>query len=112
MSHSRKSSKHEKSLNILNGFRVSTSNRYDPLSNLQESATPTYSSDNQETTPVKKTMKTNSSTLNKHKVVIIVDSHIKECSDNLAHRLSNTYDVTGFSKSKSDLEAVTSTLST
>jgi hypothetical protein len=67
MGHSRKSSKPEKSSNIYNGFLVSTSNRYDPLSNLQELATPTYSSDNQETTSVKKTMKTTkSSALNKH----------------------------------------------
>jgi hypothetical protein len=103
MSHSRKSYKPEKSSNILNDFLVSTSNRYDPLSNLQESATPTYSSDNQERTSVKKTMKTKSSTLNKHKFVIIVDSHIKGCSDKLAYRLSNTYDVTGFSKPNADL---------
>jgi len=104
--------KPEKSSNILNGFLVSTSNRYDPLPKLQESAAPTYSSENQETTSVKKSMKTKSSTLNKHKTVFLVDSHTKECSDKLAHRLSNTYDVTGFSKHNADLEAVTSTFNT
>jgi hypothetical protein len=53
-----------------------------------------------------------SSTFNKHKFVIIVDSHIRGCSDKLAYRLSNTYDVTDFSKPNTDLEAVTSTLTT
>jgi hypothetical protein len=110
MSHSRKSSIAENSSNILNGFLVSTSNRYDLLSHLQESATPTYSSDNQETTFAKKTMETKTSTLNKYKIVIIVDSQMKGCSDKLAHRL--TYDVTGFCKPNADSEAVTSMLNT
>jgi hypothetical protein len=52
------------------------------------------------------------STLNKHKIVVIGDSHIKGCSEILSDHLENTYNVTDFSKSNTDFEAIIPTINT
>jgi hypothetical protein len=96
----RKSSKPEHSTNVPNGSLLNASKSFGPLSNLQESVTPTYTLDNQKTTPVKKTEK-----------ITLDDSHMKGCSDKLAHHLDNTCSVTVFPRHNAILAEITSTLS-
>ena len=52
------------------------------------------------------------STVNKHRIVVIGDTHIKGCSEILSDRLDNTYNVTGFSKYNTDFKAIIPTIST
>jgi len=52
------------------------------------------------------------STMNKHRIVVIGDSHLKGCSEILSDHLDNTYNVTGFVKSNTDFEAVVPTINT
>jgi len=50
--------------------------------------------------------------VNKHRIVVIGDTHIKGCSEILSDRLDNTYNVTGFSKYNTDFKAIIPTIST
>jgi hypothetical protein len=52
------------------------------------------------------------STMNKHMIVVIGDSHIKECSEILSDHLDNNYNVTGFCKSNTDFKAVMPSINT
>jgi hypothetical protein len=52
------------------------------------------------------------STINKHRIVVIGDSHVKGCSEILSDHLDNSYNVIGFSKSNTDFEAVIPTINT
>jgi hypothetical protein len=107
----RKSSKPEHSTNVPNGSLLKPSKSFGPLSNLQESVTPTYTRDNQKTTPVKKTEKIKASSLNTHDIITLGDSHMKGRSDKLAHHLDNTCSVTGSPRHNAILAEITSTLS-
>ena len=50
--------------------------------------------------------------MNKHMIVVIGDSHIKECSEILSDHLDNNYNVTGFCKSNTDFKAVMPSINT
>jgi len=46
----------------------------------------------------------------KHGVVLIGDSHIKRCSENISNLLDDSHNVTGITKPKANLEAITSSI--
>jgi hypothetical protein len=50
--------------------------------------------------------------MNKHRIVVTGDSHVKGCSEILSDHLDNTYNVICFSKSNTDFEAIIPTINT
>lgn len=46
----------------------------------------------------------------KHKIILIGDSHVRNCSEKLANLLGNSYNVVGIFKPNADLKAVTFTI--
>jgi hypothetical protein len=46
----------------------------------------------------------------KHRVVLIGDSHIKGCAENITNLLDKSYSVLGISKPNANLEAITSSI--
>lgn len=50
------------------------------------------------------------STTNKQTVVLIGDSHIKDCSEKIYNFLNDTFSINGFTKPNATVEAITSPL--
>jgi hypothetical protein len=81
-------------------------NRFVPLSSLQEKMhQPTHI---QHKSPPAQLSKANGK--NQCKVILLVDSHIRGCSDKLADLLGNLYSVTGIKKPNANVKAVTESI--
>jgi hypothetical protein len=55
-----------------------------------------------------KNLKSAVAKVKKHRVVLIGDSHIKRCSENISNLLDDSYNVTGITKPNANLVAITS----
>jgi hypothetical protein len=84
---------------------LTTSNKSACLSNLYDQSTTTNSDLNRKQTTPKKCPVPSK---NKHKIIILGDSHVKGLSEKISNCIDSVYSVMGVSKPNADLNAITS----